>query len=65
MENKVLWHIKPGEYDRDAFDQQILKILNGAKSVDAGYSDFTYEQLRDVITCAASIYLRADYSMNF
>ena len=65
LENKVLWHIKPGEYDRDAFDQQILKILNGAKSVDAGYSDFTYDQLRDVITCAASIYLRADYSMNF
>ena len=33
--------------------------------MDAGYNDFTYEQLRDIITCAGSIYIRTDYSMNF
>jgi len=41
-----------------------LKILRGER-IDSGYTDFTEQQLNDIITCAASIYLRAEYSMNF
>ena len=56
--------MRPGAYDIPSFEKQILKILNN-EDIDPGYTAFTQAQLRDVITCAASIYLRADYSMNF
>jgi hypothetical protein len=42
-ENKVLWALKPFDYDEASFEKQILNILKGADEVDDGYSEFTFE----------------------
>jgi hypothetical protein len=63
-DQKVMWALKPFDYDEALFEKQILNILND-RPLDEGYTDFSRGQLRDIITCAASIYIRADYSMNF
>ena len=68
-EDKVLWFIRPGFYEpgdwlaRDAFEIEILKRLKGESS-DANY-ELTQDQLDDIITCAASKYIRDAYTMKY
>lgn len=48
----------------DKFHEQIKKVLKEGRK-DSSYNDMTLQELKDIITCVASIFIRADYSMNF
>ena len=52
----------------DTFYSNIKTLLtNGpeTKSSDIDESEMSKQQMQDIITCAASIFIRSDYSMNF
>lgn len=58
------WFLEPKSYDMDKFFEQIKKVLQ-TNTKDDSYTDMTLQELNDIITCVASIFVRADYSMNF
>lgn len=61
---RVSWFVEPRTYDMPRFYEQIKKVLKENKKDDS-YMDMTLQELQDIITCVASIFIRADYSMNF
>ena len=62
--DKVFWLSKPDAYDVAAFEAQVLRRLRG-QPLDPGYKDMSKQEIDDIITCAASLFLRAEYSMDF
>lgn len=60
---QVHWYMHSIEFDEDLFNEQILKRLRGESTAD--YTYLSEQALDDIITCAASIYIRGNYSMAF
>jgi hypothetical protein len=61
---RVSWWVGPRSVDDGRFYEQIKNLLQG-REVDSTYTELSLDQLEAVITCAASVFVRADYSMNF
>lgn len=61
---KVVWFIKPQSYDIKDFENQVKRRLND-EAIQQAYTEMSQQQIDDIITCAASIYIRGDYSMKF
>ena len=52
------------DFKKDEFDKQILNRLNN-RNLSEGYTFMTEQQLDDIITCAASVFIRGSFSMNY
>ena len=59
--DKSFWLIKPEPYNVEQYEKQVLLRLNG-KPIDKNYTEMSQQQIDDIITCAASKFLRAEYS---
>ena len=62
--DKSFWLIKPEPFDVAQYERQVLRPLKG-EPIDTDYKEMSQQQIDDIITCAASKFLRAEYSLNF
>ena len=61
---KVMWYLKPFKFNMVDFEDAVKRRLQD-KPINPNYKEMTQQQIDDIITCAASIYIRGEYSMNF
>jgi hypothetical protein len=60
----VTWWIDPTPVDEGEFQKQVLRRVQ-YKDISSDYKTLTQQQVDDVITCAASIFFRGQYSLDF
>ena len=62
---KVVWFVKPEHIDTAQLEKQVLKRLQN-EEVDKDFEKIlTQQQVDDIITCAASTFVRQEYSYGF
>lgn len=65
-EPKVAWYLNHNfnKEDEPKFEAEVLRRLQG-KNLTGNWTKMTEAQIDDVITCAASIFIRSNFTMNF
>ena len=61
---KVTWWFEPKSYDETLLREQVLRRLRN-QPISPDYKELTRQQVDDIITCAGTLFFRAEYSLNF
>ena len=65
FEPKVVWFVKPEHIDVAQLEKQVLKRLQ-KEDIDQDFAKIlSQQQVDDIITCAASTFVREEYSYGF